>query len=128
MFVKFNTLALSGSATVDLSTPAERKFNSRDPASNRWYIKAKFKYLTNHNWFQRLTTCTTDLIPNHEVAKSLDRDWLRASKYAANKVKKRPQFPYSHKLSTARTKKNVFQGIVIQATLHVDFSESIAHF
>jgi hypothetical protein len=35
MFVEFNTNALFGSATVDLSTHAEREFNSRDSASNR---------------------------------------------------------------------------------------------
>jgi hypothetical protein len=52
MFLEFNTNALFGSATVDLSTPAE---NSRDRASNRRYIESKFKYLTEHQWFQRLT-------------------------------------------------------------------------
>ncbi len=46
MFLAFNTNALFGSATVDLSTPTEREFNSRDQASNRRYIEAKFEYLT----------------------------------------------------------------------------------
>ncbi len=128
MFLDLNTNALFGSATVDLSTPAEREFNTRDRASNRRYVEAKHKYLTQHQWFQRLTTCTTDPEPNHAIAEGLDRDWLRASKYAANQVKKKPNCPFSHKLSTARKKKNVLQRIVSQATLHVDFSDSIAYF
>jgi hypothetical protein len=54
MFVKCNTNALFGSATVNLSTHAEREFNSRDRASNHRYIEGRFKYLTEHQWFQRL--------------------------------------------------------------------------
>jgi hypothetical protein len=127
MFVEYNTDALSGSATVDLSTPAEREFNSRDPASNRRYIEVKLKYLIEHQWFQRLAACNLDLPPNHEIAEGLDRDWLRASKYAANQVKKKPHCPFSQKLSKAQKKKNVLQRIVSQATLQVDFNESIAH-
>ncbi len=127
MFVECNTDALLGSATVDLSTPAEREFNSRDRASNRRYIEAKFKYLTEHQWFQRLAACNLDLTPSHDIAEGLDRDWLRASKYAANQVKQKPHYPFSQKLSKARKKKNVLQRIMSQATLHVDFSVSIAH-
>jgi hypothetical protein len=88
MFVVCNTNALFGSATVGLNTPVERKFNSRDIASNRRYIEAKFKYLMEHQWFQSLEGHKLDLNPNHRTTEGLDRDWLQASKYAANKVKR----------------------------------------
>jgi hypothetical protein len=90
MFLDFNTTALFGSATVDLSTPLEREFNSRDEASNRRYINAKFDYLAAHHWFERLSAQQADPMYNHALAISLGRDWVCASKYAANQVKKKP--------------------------------------
>jgi hypothetical protein len=128
MFLDFNTSALFGSARVDLSTPAEREFNSRDKASNRRYINAKFDYLAPYHWFERLSAQQADPTHNHALAKSLDRDWVRASKHAANQVKKKPRCPFSHQLIAAQKKKNVLQRIVSQTTLHVDYSASIAHF
>jgi hypothetical protein len=79
-------------------------------------------------WFQRLTDCQlVDPVQNHETAEGLDRDWLRASKDAANQVKKKPHCPFSHKLSATQKKKNDLQCIVSQATLQVGFDNSIAH-
>jgi hypothetical protein len=68
-----------------------------------------------------IVACNLDVTPNHEIAEGLDRAWLQVSKYATNHC------PFSQKLSTAQKKKNVLQRIVSQATLHVDFSDSITH-
>jgi invasion protein IalB len=128
MFLDFNTNALLGSATVDLSTPAEREFNSRDKASNRWYIDAKFNYLAAHHWFECISAQQADPTHNRALAESLHHDWVRASKHAANQVKKKPRCPFSHQLIAAQKKKNVLQRIVSQTTLHVNYSASIAQF
>jgi hypothetical protein len=128
MFIDFNTNTLFGSATVDLSTPAEHEFSSGDKASNCWYIDAKFNYLAAHHWFERISAQQADPTHNHVPAESLDRDWVRASKHAANQVKKKPRCPFSHQLVAAQKKRNILQRIVSQTTLHVDYSASIAQF
>jgi hypothetical protein len=111
MFLDFITNALFVAATVDLSTPAEREFNSGDKASNCQYIDAKFNYLAAHHWLERLSAQQADPTHNHALAESLDCNWVRASKHATNQVKKKPRCPFSHQLVQHERRRTSFNAL-----------------
>jgi hypothetical protein len=52
--------------------------------------------------FQRMSCLTQSSQPDHRLAESLDRDWLRASLHVENKCTSRPAAPYSTLLANMR--------------------------
>ena len=75
-------------------------------------IEAKYKYLKDHRWFQRMASLGAESPPNHALAESLDRDWLRASLHAENKCTSRPPFPYSVALASLRQRRRALQILI----------------
>jgi endonuclease/exonuclease/phosphatase (EEP) superfamily protein YafD len=102
LFLDFATDKLFGDITPILASPASRILVSSDKENCARYIEAKYRYLQDHNWFQRLETLSKDPSPNHQIAEVLDFEWLRASKHGENACTSRLPFPYSTPLAAKR--------------------------
>ena len=117
-FLDFDTDKLFGNTTPILAPPASRNIVSSDRQNCARYVEAKYKYLKDHRWFQRLSSIGQDSPPNHQLAESLDRDWLRASLHAENKCTSRPAYPYSVALANLRQRKRALQTLITAFKRH----------
>jgi hypothetical protein len=76
-FLDFDANRLFGNITPTLVSLASRNIVSKS-AELRRYIHAKYDYLKDHRWFQRMAL-RQQTQSDQNMAESLDRDWLRAS-------------------------------------------------
>ena len=83
LFAGFGSRALLGSSAAELAKPSKRGINSKDRRNKIIYIKAKYKYLTDHHFFQRLQTLKLQWGPGE--AEKLGRGWARSSLKAKKK-------------------------------------------
>jgi hypothetical protein len=114
-FVDFITDRLFGNVTPALASPASRHISSNDRANCARFVAAKYKYLQEHNWFQRMQLLdpnNPESPANPEVAEALDNDWLRASKFAENQCSFRPAVPYSTPLAKARQRRRAIKLLI----------------
>jgi hypothetical protein len=81
LFLEFDTNKLFGNTAPILASPASRHVRSNDRTNCDRFVEAKFKYLKEHNWFQRMSTIKQTPQQDHKNAESLDRDWLREYTY-----------------------------------------------
>jgi hypothetical protein len=113
-FLDFDTSRLFGNKTPTLASLASRNIVSNDRQNCARYIQAKYDYLKDHRWFQRMASLSQRTQSDHNMTESLDRDWLRASLHAENKCTSRPAPPYSTTLANLRHRKSAL-GIIISA-------------
>jgi hypothetical protein len=111
-FLDFDTDKLFGNTTPVLAQPASRNIVSSDRQNCAYYVEAKYKYLQDHRWFQRMASLSEESAPDHALAESLDRDWLRASLHAEKKCTSRPPFPYSVALASLRKRRRALQILI----------------
>jgi len=83
MYVDFNTDALFHQPINPLAAVKTRDFSTASPGVIEQYVAAKMKYLTEHQFFERLHSLEEATIPINELAEALDRDFTRASFHAA---------------------------------------------
>jgi hypothetical protein len=83
-FLDFDTNTLFGNIAPVMSPSAFRNLVSNERQNCARYVHAKYAYLLEHHWFQRMSYLTQNSHPDHRLAESLDRDWLRASLHAEN--------------------------------------------
>ena len=101
MYVDFNTDALLRQSTVALAPVVARDFTTTAPGSVEKYVIAKMQYLTEHSFFERLTTLETLQRPDHALAESLDRDFTRAALHGAKLCARKRRSPWSPDLAKA---------------------------
>jgi hypothetical protein len=111
-FLDFDTNTLFGNVTPVMSPSASRNLVSNDRQNCARYVHAKYAYLLEHRWFQRKSCLTQNSQPDHRLAESLDRDWLRTSLHAENKCTSRPAAQYSTLLANMRLRRSALGSII----------------
>ena len=112
MYVDFHTASLFGNETPPLAKPAARGVHSRSDRSRTQYIRSKYKYLEDHNWFDRLRDLRSSAEPDPRQAEKLDRDWVRASLHAEKQCKKYPSTPYSRTIALKRNLRRLLNIVI----------------
>jgi hypothetical protein len=92
MYLDLNTVALFGNETPGLTPPSKRILQSRNRKNRLKYLQAKYKYLDEHNCFNRLESFTDD--SDATLLESLDRDWVRAGIQAEQKCTQHHPFAF----------------------------------
>ena len=94
-FLDFDSEMLLGYSPTTLAPPSSRDFNSRQPKAVVEYITAIVKELNHHNFWEKLERLKQATSPRPLLAEKIDRDLTRAAKFAAKKIKRRYQTPWS---------------------------------
>lgn len=128
-YMDFQTAQLFGNQTPVLATPAARSLHSRNTSQRATYVKAKHKYLSDHNWFQRLqdllqTSAGDSFDPT--TLESLDRDWVRASRHGEKQCTKFPSFPFSVPLANKRSRKRALRLMITSIKCRVPLKKARA--
>jgi hypothetical protein len=126
IIIDFDTIALFGNPTYNLSTPAQREFTSKDKAANRVYIENRHKYLINQNFEERLSALEVSFDP--EIVEVLDADFQRACNTAAKKCKRKPNIAFCKKIAKLRAKKNLLLKVLSEKRNGLDLSAAINKF
>lgn len=100
-FIDFTSDSLLSHELTPLTPATKRNFKSTTPGTVAKYVSAKFKYLEDHQFFNRLKTLSALTSPDPVLAESLDRDFQRASHHAAKICARRQQPPWSPQLAEA---------------------------
>lgn len=100
-FLDLDIQALLHSVPTPLSPLSQRDFNTRQPGVIVDYVRAKVKYLDDHNFSARLQNLQESVAPNHPLAEALDRDLTRAAEHAAKHCARRKTTPWSPKFAEA---------------------------
>ena len=121
----FDEHLLFGNATHSLATLAAREFTTKDNKAVQQYIRAKHKYLEDHNYASRLESAQTHWTPR--IQERLDADFQRAGIYAAKCCTKKPRkVPFSAELSKLRRHKNILLKTISSIRLNRSFDAGIA--
>jgi hypothetical protein len=112
LFIDFNTTVLFGSSTMSLPHPSVREFTTKDTTLVVKYLRAKNKYLTDHNFYCRLRLLKDNDAADHPLAERLDKVWVAASFYAANLCRFRRRAWWSVPFNQAIEKKDLLRTCV----------------
>jgi hypothetical protein len=103
MYLDLNTVALFGNETPGLTPPSKQILQSRNRKNRLKYLQAKYKYLDEHNWFNRLESFTDN--SDATILESLDRDWVRAKIQAERKCTRHHHFAFVRRLAELRNQR-----------------------
>lgn len=123
MAIDFDIIQLFGNPTHVLAPLASREFTSKDPKSVRTYLEAKHDYLQSHSFAARLKLQEEHFCPLR--AESLDRDFQRASSFAARKCRRKPNIPFVRKIASLRQQKNILLRVLAQHRTGMNYDLAI---
>ena len=125
LYLDFSTASLFGNETQKIAPPNLRDINSKDRASNRKYIEAKYNYLADHHWFERVQALNQLNDCQPALAESIDADWIRGSMHASKTCKVKPNYAWSLKLIQQRACCNILRRVLSSVALRMDFTATI---
>jgi hypothetical protein len=128
LYIDFDTLALFGNPTYNIASPASRSLIATDVGNRETYIRAKYNYLDQHNFHQRLQAALARIpgdTTDHSLMEALDRDWLRASLHGEKMCKSRPPTAYSVEIARLRLERSLLRKMESQQRHRIDFSQGI---
>ncbi len=102
---------LFGNELQRLASLPFRDVRGKDTTSVTQYVEFKDEYLSEHNFYDRITKLQQLEEPNADYAEQQDRDWERASKTAGKKTRKARKSWWSSKLAKARQETNLYRTI-----------------
>ena len=101
LYIDLKSNALFQDGPCPLAPKEQREFNSKAPGTVEKYVNAKIRYLSDHNFSDRLERLQALKRPDNALAEALDRDFQRASHHAARICSKRQSPPWSPHLGEA---------------------------
>jgi hypothetical protein len=97
---------------MSLPHPSVREFTTKDTTLVVKYLRAKNKYLHDHNFYCRLRLLKENDDADHPLAERLDKVWVAASLYAAKLCRSRRRAWWSVPLNQAIEKKDLLRTCV----------------
>jgi hypothetical protein len=125
LFLDFDTQQLFGSLTSALSPATYREFTSKDSHAVAKYIRLKHKYLTEHNFFARLTILAALDVHDATLAETLDNVLTAASLYAATKCRRKRRDWWSVPLHQELERKSMIESMISGFRTNTDSSSAV---
>ena len=127
IILDFDSQMLFGNESQGLASLPEREFTIKDKKAVREYIKAKHRYLTEHNFQHRLATAKTSWCEASQ--ERLDADFQRAGFHAAKTCTKKPRdIAFVSELSLLRKRKAMLLKIISFHRRHLPVDTVLEHF
>jgi hypothetical protein len=102
MFVDFETDILFGNELPPMPSPASRGIQSNNRKNSEIYLQARYKYLIDHTFFERLEKIQQHSELQVREIEGLDEDWKKACLHAEKVCKRYPYCPWSQKIADKR--------------------------
>jgi hypothetical protein len=111
-YLDFDKTALFGSESPSLPPLHKRDLHAKNPKEVTKYLEAKYALMEQRNIFARVRQLCNDPHPNHDLAKSIDRDILRLSIAAGKTCQKFREPAWSIKLYAALARVGILKRLL----------------
>jgi hypothetical protein len=108
----FDNLILFGNATPTLASPPSRTLFSKSTKQQTTYVKSRWLYLVQHNWFDRLQQAMSSTSVSTVFLEALNRYWTRSALAAEQKCQGFSPGPYVHELVQLRSRKTIISHLI----------------